>query len=614
MGKNPRRAIGAPFYFRKSKQRLAYSQSDTKHMGQRRFDVALFLLSATLFGGCAGGGGGAAPPGAQVLPPAPGTPQPSSGPVTYLQSSGSLATTGTILGGTHQALIAVISGSSHPQPFAGDTLTVGTSAGAQTAARAGSARREVPAPRIDPVEAFPADDTVLARKVQGLAVNGGASPIRRAQSVLPANPSVGTSALIWVQKGALGGSRVNVQVPATLAAQTPHTNLWIDGTLQLTQSEIAQIGADAENAYASDTAHFAAADYPASAPGLQPQYSACGVGGSVQGTTAAYIQEPADRRIDVMVVNSSNLGGLGGYFSAANLMTQATLNCLNGSSTTYESNGAPFIFVGWFASSGTTYDLQEDLVRSTAHELQHLINFVNHAILAPGAVSSSFNGNEEPYVNEGLSMLAQDLAVASMYGSRGVQFDADDALSRASVYLGAPSKYSLSGFSGVDPASWGGNGSAQFNCGGGCYGAAYLFQRYLRDRFGGDAYTHAMETSGFTAEDNLQSSTGESASSLFGDFALAMAAGSLHVASTDARFAFGSLDLTGAYTDQFGASVRLGGLFATPYSGASVTVNAPVGGFAFVNIGSVPAAGTKVTVSDNATAFGFALEGGLAQK
>jgi hypothetical protein len=295
-------------------------------------------------------------------------------------------------------------------------------------------------------------------------------------------------------------------------------------------------------------------------------------------------------------------------------MTQATLNCLNGSAGTYESNGAPFIFVGWFANSGAAYDLQEDLVRSTAHELQHLINFVNHGILAAGASSGSFNGNEEPYVNEGLSMLAQDLAVSTMYGSRGVQFDVDDALSRASVYLAAPSNYSLSGFSGADPVSWGGNGSAQYNCGGGCYGAAYLFQRYLRDRFGGDAYTHAMETSGFTGESNLQHATGESAASLFGDFALAMAADSLHVASTDPRFAFGSLDLSGSYPDQFGASVTLGGVFAIPYSGSPVAVNAPVGGFAFVSIGSVPANGTGVTVSDRATASGFALEGGLAQK
>ncbi len=379
------------------------------------------------------------------------------------------------------------------------------------------------------------------------------------------------------------------------------------------QSGLTQIAADFENAYASDTAHFASPDYPPDAPGMQGRYSACATGGGSQGTTQAYISEPADRRIDVMIVNGSNLGGMGGYFSAANLMQQSALNCLNGSGTTYESNEAPFIFVGWFASSGSTYELQEDLVRSTAHELQHLINFVNHGILAPGASSTSFNGNETTYVNEGLSMLAQDLAVARMYSSQGVQFDVDDALGRANVYLAAPQNYSLSAFTGIDPSSWGGNGNPQYNCGAGCYGGAYLFERYLRDRFGGDSYTHAMETSGMTGTDNLQNATGETAASLFGDFALAMAADSLQVSSADPRFRFGSLGLSGTYGDQFGAVHTLGGLFAQPISGTSVNVSAPVGGFAFVSVPNVPASGSPVQISDRASAPGFALEGGLAQ-
>jgi hypothetical protein len=123
-----------------------------------------------------------------------------------------------------------------------------------------------------------------------------------------------------------------------------------------------------------------------------------------------------------------------------------------------------------------------------------------------------------------------------------------------------------------------------------------------------------METRGAVGNANLQSVTGESTSSLFGDFALAMAADSLNVRSSDARFRFGSLSLSGSYADQFGASTTLAGLYAQPFSGGSVTVSAPVGGFAFVNMGSVPASGTSVSVSDHATASGFSLEGGLAQK
>ena len=586
-------------------------------IGHLRYVAALVSLCTVPLAGC-GGGGGSTPSasGVQVIPPALGTPAPSAdAAVTYLQNSGTLSSSGTIVAGTHQALVAIMSGATSSSAFSADSLTVSTPVAAQSAARtADLARRAVAAPHVTPVEAFPADDSQLLSRMQSLARTGGSPPSRAPQSVRTKAMTIGSSAPIWVQKGALGAARVNVQVPATLVAQTAHANIWIDASLSFTQSQLAQIEADFENAYASDTARFASPDYSSNAPGLQPRYNACSTGGGSQGTSAAYIAEPADHRIDVMVVNSSNLGGMGGYFSAANLMTQSTLNCLNGSSTTYESNQAPFIFVGWFAGSGAAYELQEDLVRSTAHELQHLINFVNHGILAAGASSSSWNGNEEPYINEGLSMLAQDYAVAAMYGSHGVKFDADDALARANVYLAGPSNFSLSAFSGIDPDAWGGNGTAQYNCGGGCYGAAYLFERYLADRFGGDAYTHAMETSGAIGDRNLQSVTGEGTASLFGDFALAMAADTLQVSSNDARFRFGSLSLSGSYADQFGSATTLGGLFAQPFPGGSVNVNAPVGGFAFVNMGSVPASGTAVSVSDRATAAGFSLEGGLAQK
>ncbi|HET6893940.1 MAG TPA: hypothetical protein VFH72_00990 [Candidatus Baltobacteraceae bacterium] len=581
-------------------------------IGLPRFSAALFLLVPLLLGGC-GGGSGAQSIAAQVVPPVQGTPPPAaSGPVTYFQSSG-LTSSGTIVAGAQQALVAIMSGASSASGFTSDSLTVSTPGEATPSTRVAHAR-SVGSARV-PVEAFPADDRDLVQRVQSLARAGDPSePSRVTQTVLPGTLSVGSSAPIWVQKGSLGGARVNVQVPAVLALQTAHANIWVDSALPLTPDELAAIGRDFENAYASDTEHFASPDYASNAPGLQPRYNACAAGGGVKGTAAAYITEPADHRIDVMIVNSSNLGGLGGYFSAANLMTQATLNCLNGSTTTYESNEAPFIFVGWFAGSGTEYDLQEDLVRSTAHELQHLINFVNHGILAAGASSASFNGNETPYINEGLSMLAQDLAVAAMYGGKGVQFDADDALARANVYLAAPANFSLSAFTGVDPVAWGGNGTPQYNCGGGCYGAAYLFQRYLRDRFGGDAYTHAMETSGATGDRNLQFATGESAPALYGDFALAMAADSLGVDTGDPRFHFGSLSLNGRYADQFGATTRMDGVFAQPYAAGGTTVNAPVGGFAFVAMQSVPASGTSVSVTDRATSPGFLMEVGRAQK
>lgn len=569
-----------------------------------------------LLSGCGGGTGGSPVASSAVLPLGIPTAQPAGamGPVSYMQNTGPLTTDGTIAQGAHEALVAVMSDAGHASnTFASDAISV--TAGAQFASmsRPASVRRSAAAPHVAPVEAFPADDRRLLARERSLSVQGARPDAqRRTQSSSLSGASVGAQASIWVQQGTLSGSRTNVRVPATLVTQSTHGNIWIDDSIAAQLApDASQISADFENAYASDTAHFASADYPSNAPGLQPQYSACNASGSKQGTTSAYISEPADHRINVMIVNSSNLGGLGGYFSAANYMPQAALNCLSGG---YESNEAPFIFVGWFGGNGSAYELKEDLVRSTAHELQHLINFVNHAILPAGAASSSFDGTELPFINEGLSMLAQDLAVENMYGAQGIHFDAADALARANAFLAAPQNFSVSGFSGIDTPGWGGDGSsAQYNCAGGCYGAVYLFQRYLRDRFGGDTYTHAIEKSGVVGTSNLQQVTGESAGSLLDDFALAMAGSTLGVMSSDSRFNFGSLNLTQTYPGPLGNSTTMSGVQAMQASGASTVVHAPVGGFSYVAFGSVPASGLPVQVTDQESASGFGLVGGLAQ-
>lgn len=588
-----------------------------------RFETAPFLLVA-LLAGCGGGGGTSSRLGSAFLPNAPvSSPGPAAPGVAYLQNISSDLSTGTIAGGAQRSILAVMSGSvaAPGSAYALDQLLVAS--GASAAQNASSvqvvpARRSAapiqyqPAKPPPPVEMRPAQAGALQLRL----TRSQTRTVQRAYAAARfSTATVGEQQSIWVDQGSLSGSTGSAQLPATLALQTPHGNIWIDNTLlsQLDQSAIAQIGTDFENAYASDTMHFASADYPSNAPGLQPTYQACTASGAPDGTTPAYIVEPTDKRIDVMVVNAENLGSRGGYFSSVNYMPQTALNCLNASGASYHSNEAPFIFVGWFAGHGAAYELQEDLVRSTAHELQHLINFVNHSILPAAAASPSFSGAELTFINEGLSMLAQDLAVAQMYGNRGVDFDVADAMQRAQAYLSDPQAFSVSGFSGIDSPAWGGNGStAAFNCAGGCYGGAYLFQRYLYDRFGGDAYTRAIETSGLTGEANLQAVCGESAGMLLDDFALALAAGSVGSASGP-RFGFGALNLLGTYSDQFGDALQLQGVGVEPLSSAEQSVSAPVGGFAFVGVAGVPAAGLPVAVKDEATAPGFALSGGVAQ-
>lgn len=558
----------------------------------------------------------------------------ASGPVAFMSAATGSKVSGSIASGTTAALVAILSGApdqSSPShnPVPSDSLTVGAGMQAQAAARSASAqsvgRYESEPSRLSPVEAFPADGAFVRRIIRSFAT-GIVQRSVRTLSTIPSSPSVGAMANIWVGKSALGSSTsTQVQVPAVLEFQSAHGNLWVDSSLLSgpnqspdfqsgsLQATVAAIGADFENAYGSDTAHFASPDYSSAAPGLQTAYRACSADGATTGSAPGFISEPADKRINVMLLNPAALGtGVGGYFSGANFLTQAVINCSNGSSSAdpIYSNEAPFFFIGWFQNNGAQFELQEDVVRSTAHEFQHLINFVNHQILATNAAS------EEPFVDEGLAMLAQDLAVPAMFPS--LSHDAADALHHASAYLANPGNYSVSGFIGADPVgSFGSTSTAQqYNCGGGCYGSAFLFQRYMRDRFGGDAYTRAMETGGAVGYANLQNNCAcsETGTQLLQDFALAMGTNTLGVKSSDPRFAFGSLNLTGTYVDQFGSSIGLRGVFATQLdANASTTVQALAGGFAYASLVNIPGSGVPVTINDANAAAGFALAGGLVQ-
>ncbi|HEX5275349.1 MAG TPA: hypothetical protein VFW34_08735 [Candidatus Rubrimentiphilum sp.] len=451
--------------------------------------------------------------------------------------------------------------------------------------------------------------------------------IRPLTSTIGTNPIVGATANIWVSKSAIGSSSATyLQVPSTLEFQSAHGNVWIDNTLlgsdpsfsgASLSTTVAQIGADLENAVTSDTAHFASFDYANNAPGVGLQYEAYDSSGNdLHRSDNQYINEPTDKRINLEILNTASLGsGVGGYFSSINYTPQEIWNYFISHPTTGSptpmSNEAPFIYCGWFASNGANYELQEDLVRGTAHELQHLINFVNHSILPAAASTYSFSGAEDPFINEGLSMLSQDLAVNTLHPTQA--FDVADAMSHAQQYLSSPQNYSLSGFIGIDPSSWGGNGSTpKYNCGGGCYGSAYLFERYMRDRFGGDTYTKGMETSQQTGFANLQANGGnEPASALMGDFAIAVATNSQQISPPNAQFNLGTFNTRATYTDQLGGSRTLTGVAAaiTLSINGSTSFTPPIGGFGF--FGLAPNNGSAVSIVDGTGTF--SLFGGLAQ-
>ncbi|HWT07166.1 MAG TPA: hypothetical protein VN224_15480, partial [Xanthomonadales bacterium] len=375
----------------------------------------------------------------------------------------------------------------------------------------------------------PADYAALTRGLHH--VSSPATSVRRTRSV---GTTVGSSNQFWTFTGAIGaGGSAYAQRTATLKAVTDHGYIWIDNTLTtLSSADVTAIAADFENAYASDTAHFGTAAYTTSSPGMASGSNpACDANGTRIGTTSVpNFIVPTDDKTNVFVVDIVGLGtGVGGYFSSANYFYQSALNCLIGqqgitAQTVPRSNELPMFVVGYNKQIVRSFELNEDMVRGTSHEFQHDINFVNHAIVAGGTSS------EEVWLNEGMSMLAQDFAVNRMFPT--VSIDVMDAAGRAHQYLQAPETYSLAAFTSVDPTN---PASQQYNCSG-CYGEEYLFQRYLYDRFGGDAYLRKMlgATTGYA---NLQQATGTDPTQTIADFAVAIAASGTG-ATTDPRFGF----------------------------------------------------------------------------
>ena len=427
-----------------------------------------------------------------------------------------------------------------------------------------------------------------------------ATSTRRTRSSLPT--TVGATASLWAQNAAIGASSGTYkQVPATLAAVTPHGYIWVDSSLSSvlsTPSTIQQIGADFDNAYASDTAHFGTNVYDPTTYAPSPL---CDANGTVTGTGAAYAD--SDPRTVVFVVNPQSLGGgVGGYFDSINLFSQGFLNCdASARAEGLHSNQAPMVYLGWFGpgggSSSLSYVLTEDLVRGSAHEFQHLINFVDHNIVKAG------RNEEDAFINEGLSMLAQDLAVQQKFG---IKNDVSDAMRHANEFLTAPQNFSLTGFSGIDtdynktvPA---------YNCSG-CYGASYLFQRYLYDRLGGDAYLTKVEATTATGMSNLATIAGESGDALMMDFGVALAVQSSQATgTTDPRYLFPGFPFGQTVQSQTGAQVQAL-IPGTASNGLGGTTGPYQGGYVFwLLLGG----GLPITITEGTGLAGF--EAGISQR
>jgi hypothetical protein len=94
----------------------------------------------------------------------------------------------------------------------------------------------------------------------------------------------------------------------------------------------------------------------------------------------------------LFVIHSDSLGNVGGYFGQADLLPRAIES---------HSNEGQYFFISNTGSSGIASDYYKEVL---AHEFQHMIH-------------KNVDANEEGWMNEGLSMLAQQVAGMRGYNS-----------------------------------------------------------------------------------------------------------------------------------------------------------------------------------------------------
>lgn len=548
---------------------------------------------SVFFAGCGGGGGGST-----SIPSTPNsgslaTSAPSSNTVTLTVPAD--ANGGIIAGISDELLVGSITNDAGVAPVA---LSVGLNASANSSSvHRKAVTQSVPRSSGSQWIDGPSPTDVLRPVLATLRATGvrAQNAVRRAQS-LP--ETVGSQATIWVQYFAAGVPGTTFeQVPATLAAQTAHASVWVQNSLDLltNQSALSTIASNIENAMASDNAHFGSSTWDASAPSLGTQYATCDANGNRNGGSSSEFIVPADPHVNFVYVDPSEIA-VGGYMDSDSLLPEDIVRCTPANNGTYHSNEAPTIVLAYYGDSrGMSYVLQEDSIVHPAHEYQHLINMVHHAILQP---TPSY---EDGLLNEGLSMLAQDFAIAA--ATNGSQPLDGENIGRSQGYLSATQNYSVAAFAGLDSPS-----TVLYNCAT-CYSPAWLLERYLYDRFGGDTYTHAMEAGTQTSWPEVQTVTGVAPQQLLHDFALTLASSNTSAATPP--YEFSSLNLHTTYTDQFGTARTLSGPapLATLASGSSASYSVLPGAYVYF---AVPASSASASASlSDGTSSSFDLLGGV---
>ena len=221
---------------------------------------------------------------------------------------------------------------------------------------------------------------------------------------------------------------------------------------------------------------------------------------------------------------------------------------------------------------GEPYDtLRPAILATLTHELQHLINYSRKVLIYSGASS------DEVWINEAMSFLAEQYL--------GFLDSAGGSPENVAYYFASPERYTLRQL-----------GSDYDD---GHAGAAYLFLRYLADRFG-DNLTHLLIESALRGPENVQAATGQPLDDLVLDWAAALLLDGTGL-NSDGRFDIPSFDTRGDF--QFGG--QLTGPRATAVDAASgapaFRAVLPHTGLRFIRLTNPAASGVTLNVTGAAS-------------
>lgn len=429
-----------------------------------------------------------------------------------------------------------------------------------------------------------------------------------------------------------------VDITATLMAQGTHGNVWVDNTSLQTAGEFSSNGDFTTVAslfdqfYVGETAVYGPSTIPVNVD-FVPQ---CDANGTKLTTPDVIVDDTgisgdnAGGRVDIVVTDLLTALGEGGFFFAGNFFPQAALNCQ--APPRQISNEVPMIVVTGnnyptgpsLTQFNEAYWLQTDMPRTLSHELQHLLHFTNK-VLRP-AVTGGTPTQDDPFIDEGNSMLAEDLF------ANGIAIDTPRF---TYSFMLEPNLFALTSFTGFqpNPTSTATNPPyGYFTNTAGSYGEAYLFMRYIYDRFGGNAALQRLYASHAAhAGPALAAANNEPFEQLYGEFCLAVAAQANGSAiGGDPRYSFGpEITLRGPVdiTSRRSAPLQVRHLvFGGPQApetfdatnvvngtvvlqpGVSTTINVIAGGTLYFPLAAVPGGATL-----HATAPLPILQGGLVQ-